>query len=186
MPSRTQLVCLHEGKRGNTDAVFINTLVNALDPAWLRKEGSNIVRMIPCDGRKQLIARMPAELRLCLSRGADTTLMVWADLDHDMADGPRLTSLFREEAEKDGITQDDFNRVVFVFAKDRLENWIEFLGTGRTDEDREGPRVKHNKSAADAARVLATRCRGNQREPPLPASLAWSCQNWRALVERMK
>lgn len=31
--------------------------------------------------------------------GADTTLMVWADLDHDMEDGDALKAKFREVAE---------------------------------------------------------------------------------------
>jgi len=186
MPSRTQLVCLHEGKRGNIDAVFINTLIKTLNPAWLRKEGSNIVRPIACGGRTQLIARMPPELRHCLNRGADTTLMVWADLDDDMADATQLTRLFREEAEKAGISQADFEQVVFVFAKDRLENWIEFLSTGVTNESREGPRETNNRKVADAAKTLAARCKGNQQDPDLPSSLAWSCGNWKNLVQRMR
>ena len=129
---------------------------------------------------------MPKELRNCLSRGADTTLMVWADLDHDMADGNQLKNEFWTAAQNAGIERVAFEKVVFAFAKDRLENWIEFLRIGTTDETQEGPRVKNNRDVADAARVLAERCRSNQPDPPLPASLAWSCQNWQALVERMK
>jgi hypothetical protein len=168
------------------DPVFINTLIKALNPAWVRKEGANFVRTIPCGGRKSLISSMPKELRACLSMGADTTLMVWADLDHDMAEGNELKDAFWAEARKAGIGEDEFRQVVFAFAKDRLENWIEFLHTGNTDEAQEGPRVKKNKDVADAARELAARCRSSQKEPPLPASLAWSCVNWRALVERMR
>ena len=52
----------------------------------------------------------------------------------------------------------DFDRVVFVFAKDRLENWIEFLLTGSTDEAQEGPRVKDGKRVAAAAKTLAQTC----------------------------
>ena len=81
---------------------------------------------------------MPEELRTCLEMGADTTLMVWADLDDDMADGDQLRQAFWTSAEKNGITKEQFDTVVFVFAKDRLENWIEFLLTGSTDESREG------------------------------------------------
>ncbi len=187
MASRTQIVCLHEGEQGRSiDPVFINALIKALAPAWLRKDGSNIVRMIPCGGRTQLIARMPAELRLCLGRGADTTLMVWADLDHDMADGDQLKNAFWAEANKAGITEAEFGTVVFAFAKDRLENWIEFLSKGNTDETQEGPREQNNRKVADAARVLAERCRSNPSDPPLPPSLAWSCENWRELVKRMR
>ncbi len=187
MPSRTQLVCLHEGEKGrSSDPVFINALIKALDPAWLRKEGSNIIRLNGCGGRRDLISAMPKELRACLGRGASTTLMVWADLDDNMEDGDQLKNAFWAEANKAGITEAEFGTVVFAFAKDRLENWIQFLSTGNTDETQEGPREKNNRKVADAAKTLAARCRSNQPDPPLPASLTWSCNNWRALVRRMR
>ena len=58
--------------------------------------------------------------------GADTTLMVWADLDHDMNDGNQLRDKSREKARENGIADIDFDRVVFVFAKDRLETGLNF------------------------------------------------------------
>lgn len=187
MPSRTQIVCLHEGKQGRSiDPVFINALIKKINPGWLRKEGSNYVRTVPCGGRKELISETPGELQKCLARGGDTTLMVWADLDDDMSNGDDLKKAFWEEAQRADISEDEFNQVVFAFAKDRLENWIEFLLTGSTDENQEGPRVKNNKQVAEAAKALADRCKSNQQDPPLPDSLVWSCRNWRALVDRMK
>jgi len=185
--SRTQIVCLHEGLRGRSiDPVFIRTLLRELDPAWIRPwKGSNIIRPVACEGRRNLIAKMPDELQTCIAMGADTTLMVWADLDHDMDDGDQLRQKFYEKAKQNGIADDDFDRVVFVFAKDRLENWIEFLFTGSTDEAQEGPRVKDGKRVAAAAKTLAQRCKGQLQGVQLPPSLNWSCQNWRRLVERM-
>lgn len=129
---------------------------------------------------------MPAQLRACLEMGGDTTLMVWADLDHDMDTGEQLKDRFWISAQQDGITRDQFDEVVFVFAKDRLENWIEFLLTGATDESKEGPRQKHDKLVANAAKTLACRCLGRETGPPNPPSLQWSCQNWRNLVEKMR
>lgn len=129
---------------------------------------------------------MPAELQSCLAMGGDTTLMVWADLDHDMENGDELKNKFWTAALQAGIKKDEFDQVVFVFAKDRLENWIEFLLTGKTDELQEGPRQRHDSSVADAARKLAQRCKGQTAGSPNPPSLDWSCQNWRNLVERMK
>ena len=126
---------------------------------------------------------MPIELRVCLKMGSDTTLMVWADID-DMPDADTLRKEFWEAAQKAGIQRTDFDKVVFVFARNRLENWVEFLNTGVTDEDREGPRVTF-KQAADAARELARMCRG-KTAPTRPASLQWSCKNWLELVARMK
>jgi len=35
-----------------------------------------------------------------------------------------------------------FDKAVFIFPKDRIENWIQYLSTGVTDENTEGPRVK--------------------------------------------
>jgi len=129
---------------------------------------------------------MPEELRICLEMGADTTLMVWADLDHDMDDGDQLRQAFWTSARQNGITKDEFDTAVFVFAKDRLENWIEFLLTGSTDEAREGPREKDGRRVAEAAKSLAGRCKGQLRGAPLPPSLNWSCENWRRLAERMR
>ena len=186
--SRTQIVCLHEGERGRSiDPIFIRNLLKVLDPAWIRPwKGNNMIRTIPCAGRKDLIERMPTELLSCLKMGGDTTLMIWADLDNDMADGDELKAKFWTVAQKAGIAQEQFDQVVFVFAKDRIENWIEFLQTGTTDESKEGPRLKHDRPVADAAKSLAKKCLSGAAEPNLPPSLAWSCRNWHTLVERMK
>ena len=187
MASRTQIVCLCEGEKGaSIDQVFINKLIRTIKPSWLRRDGANYVTMEPRGGRKEVIAEMPNQLRLCLNAGGDTTLMVWADCDHDCADGEVLKGKFLEEAKRQGITKEQFDLVVFIFARDRLENWIEFLKTGKTDESSEGPRVNHNREAADAAKKLADFCKGNKPVPGIPPSLQWSCRNWRALAERMK
>lgn len=188
MASRTQIVCLHEGEKGRSiDPIFIRTLLKALNPAWIRPwTGNNIVRTRDCGGRKALIAAMPQELESCLSMGGDTTLMVWADLDHDMADGEHLKAEFWAVAEQAGITKQQFEQVVFVFAKDRIENWVEFLLTGFTDESKEGPRQKHDRPVAEAAKSLAAKCLTGASIPNVPTSLAWSCTNWKNLVKRMK
>ena len=89
-------------------------------------------------------------------------------------------------AQQAEITREQFDQVVFVFAKDRIENWVEFLLTGTTDESKEGPRQRHDQPVANAARLLAKRCLSGAPEPGLPPSLAWSCRNWRTLVERMR
>jgi len=167
--SRTQIVCLCEGKKGaSIDEVFINKLIRTIKPNWLRPVGANYVRMEPRGGRKEVIAEMPNQLRLCLNAGGDTTLMVWADCDHDCADGEVLKAKFWEEAERQGITKEQFDRAVFVFAKDRLENWIEFLQTGNPDEAKEGPRVTHNRTAADAAKKLAEFCKAGRSVDGMP------------------
>lgn len=167
--------------------MFIRVLLKDLNPAWIRPwQGNNILRALDCGGRKDLVARMPRELRSCLEMGGSTTLMVWADLDDSMPDPEALKREFRTTAEQAGITNEEFDQVVFAFAKDRLENWVEFLLTGETDEAREGPRLRHDREAAEAAKLLARRCASGAPEPRLPPSLAWSCQNWRALVERMR
>jgi hypothetical protein len=132
-----------------------------------------------------LIAAMPAELKRCLAAGGHTTLMVWGDVDHNLPDCEALKEQFWRKAQEAGITKEDFNSVVFVFAKDRLENWIEFLNTKGTDESREGPRVRNDREAANAARTLAGLCLSGNPVRDMPASLQWSCKNWRKLVNRM-
>jgi len=184
--SRTQIVCLCEGTRGGTDAVFINRLMKTLEPSWVRREGSNIVRTLPCGGRSEVIKRTPDALKECLNAGGHTTLMVWADCDDDCADGDALKAKFWKEAKQSEITQEDFDCIVFIFAKDRLENWIQFLDTGQTNEAEEGPRVKHGREATEAAKRLADACKAGRTLENMPPSLQWSCDNWRALVERTK
>lgn len=188
MASRTQIVCLCEGKKGaSIDEVFINKLIKCLDPNWLRPwKGSNTIRLVPCGNRTALIAKMPAELRSCLDAGADTTLMVWADLDDDRENGDSLKADFWQEAQRNKISKADFDRVVFIFAKDRLENWIEYLETGKTDESQEGPRTKHNRQVADAAKKLAAMCQAGKPVEGMPPSLIWSCKNWHSLVQKFK
>jgi hypothetical protein len=131
-----------------------------------------------------LIAKFPEKLRETLAAGGDTTLMVWADIDDNFLDGDALRSAFWEEAQSKGIVSEQFNKAVFVFAKDRIENWIEFLNTGSTDESIEGPRTRHNREAADAASRLAGICLQGAPIPNVPLSLEWSCRNWRELVSR--
>ncbi|MCG8585524.1 MAG: hypothetical protein MI757_12505 [Pirellulales bacterium] len=187
MASRTELVCLCEGEWGKSiDSVFINRLIRNLKPNWIRKQGSNFVDIKPQGGRKSLIAAVPAELRRCLNQGANTTLIVWADLDDNMDNGDQLVEVFKKAALAEGISENEFKSVVFIFAKDRIENWIEFLETGSTDETVEGPRVKQGRRARDAAVLLADRCKKEQADPPLPPSLDWSCKNWHRLVKRMQ
>lgn len=188
MANRTQIVCLHEGTKGSSiDPIFIRALIQALAPPWIRPfQGSNIVRLVNCGGRTEVIRKLPSELRACLATGGLTTLMVWADMDDDIVNGEDLKRKFWSEAQRQGIGEAEFAQVVFAFAKDRIENWIEFLATGYTDEGQEGPRVKHNTEVVEAAKTLARRCKQQQSNPPLPSSLEWSCRNWRALVDRMK
>ena len=188
MASSTQIVCLHEGEQGRSiDPVFINSLLKGLDPAWLRPwKGNNIIRCQACGGRDSLIEAMPTQLKSCLSMGGSTTLMVWADLDDDKAEGDELKQAFWVVARQAGITEEQFSQVVFVFAKDRIENWIEFLITGNTDENVEGARQKHGRVVASAARELAKKCKTGAVIANIPPSLEWSCRNWKTLVARMK
>jgi len=112
--------------------------------------------------------------------------MVWADVDDDMPDCNALKEVFRKEAISQGIKDSEFVQIVFIFAKDRIENWVEFLNTGKTDESMEGPRVPHNRVVAKAAEKLAEMCQKSTPIANMPPSLEWSCCNWHSLVTRMK
>jgi hypothetical protein len=186
MASRTQIVCLHEGERGRSiDPLFIRALIKRLDPSWIRPwPGSNVIRTVPYGGRSTLIANLPRELKAANQAGANTTVIVWADVDDNMEGPERLKQAFWTAAQSEGITADQFGQVIFAFAEDRLENWIEFLNSGSTDESREAPRVKDSE-AVKAAKKLADFCLRGAPIPNLPPSLQWSCRNWKALVERM-
>lgn len=186
MPNRTQIVCLHEGKEGRSiDPLFIRALIKKLDPPWIRPwPGNNVIRTVDCGGRLRLMAKLPTEIKAAVQAGGDTTVVVWADVDDNMANPNALKSAFWAECQRAGITREQFEEVVFALAEDRIENWIEFLNTGSTDESREGPRVK-DFEAVQAARRLAELCSQGTTLPRMPASLQWSCQNWRALKQRM-
>ncbi len=167
------------------DPVFIRTLIKKLDPAWLRPwPGSNVIRTVDCGGRAELLGRFPDELKAVLQAGGDTTLLVWADVD-DLESPDALKQAFWEQAKAAGITSVQFDQVVFAFARKRLENWVEFLNSGKTDESRGGPRVK-DPEALQAVTKLAELCQGKCPVSRLPPSLEWSCENWRRLVDRMK
>lgn len=188
MPNRTQILCLHEGRDGRSiDPLFIRTLIKGLKPSWIAPwPGSNVIRTVGCHGRKELMETTPRELRTVLAQGNRVTLMVWADLDHDQADGDGLKELFWRECERQGVSRGEFDTIVFAFAKDRLENWIQFLNEGATDERVEGPRVKFDRDVGNSAKKLARMCLKGVGAESLPKSLQWSCQNWRELVGRMK
>lgn len=186
--NRTQLVCMHEGtKNRSIDPVFIRVLIKSLSPAWLRPwGGSNTILFKDCGARSQLISRFPTELNFCLKRGGNTTLLVLADLDHDCETGDVLKERFWKVANAQGFTKPQFDQAIFAFAKDRLENWIEFLSVGATDESQEGPRVQSDQQAVLAARKLASMCQSGDQELTLPPSLEWSCINWRTLTKRFR
>jgi hypothetical protein len=187
VPKRTQIVCLHEGVNGRSiDPLFIRALIKKLDPAWIRPwPGSNVIRTVDCGGRTDLIARLPAEIKAADQAGGNTTVMVWADVDDDLPDPEALKARFWSTAQAEQISADQFRRVVFAFAKDRLENWIEFLNSGVTDELQEGPRVR-DPEAIKAAKELAGHCLSGAAIANVPPSLEWSCRNWRELVDRMR
>jgi hypothetical protein len=186
--NRTQIVCLHEGKKGRSiDPLFIRTLIKKLDPSWIRPwPGNNVIRTAGYGGRSTLIARLPDEIRAAEQAGGNTTVVVWADVDDNIQSPEALKAAFWAAAQAAGISAEQFNRVVFALAEDRLENWVEFLNSGTTDESREGPRVRHDREAVEAARRLAEYCSRGAAILNIPPSLEWSCRNWRALVDRMR
>lgn len=187
MSKRTQIVCMHEGRQGRSvDPVFINAFLKKYAPAWLRPWRTSMVRLVPCGGKTELRNQFPKELKNVLSARSDTTLIIFADMDDDIKKGDELKELYWKIAEENRISKDDFEKVVFIFSKDRIENWIQFIRTGITDENQEGPRVESNAIVRDAAQKLAEMCLKGEYKTNIPTSLAWSCSNWHSLVDRMK
>jgi hypothetical protein len=88
-------------------------------------------------------------------------------------------------ARQSGIEDNDLERVVFVFAKDRLENWIEFLVTGSTDEAQEGPREKDGKTVA-AAKKAGPDVQGATTRSSAPAIPRLVMPKRHRLVARMR
>jgi hypothetical protein len=186
MPKRTQIICIHEGKNGpSVDPVFANAFLKVYNPEWIRPWKTTAVRFIGYGDKTSLRKAFPKELQSCGAVGGDTTLVVLADVD-DLQNGDELKSNYWEEAKAAGLSEKLFGNVVFIFPKDRIENWIEFLNAGETDESQEGPRVKDLSTVRDAAKKLARLCRSGHIPGPFPPSLEWSCRNWRVLVERMR
>lgn len=178
---------------GGADGLYFEQLSDgekaliALYPQWIRRwKGSNVIRAVDCGDRTALMQRLPGEIKAATQVGGNITVMVWADVDDDMPNPDALKDAFWAACKQQGVTPEQFNQVVFALAKDRIENWIEFLNTSQTDELREGPRVGNDNEAVQAANRLAELCRKGARIPNIPASHAWSCRNWKALVERMR
>ncbi len=187
MSKRTQIVCIHEGKKGaSIDPVFVNAFLKAYDPEWIRPWGTSKIRLVPKGGKTELQADFPKELKNVLRAGADTTLIVFADIDDKLKTGDELKELYWRTAQENGISREEFDKVVFIFSKDRIENWIQFLQTGQTDENKEGPRVNNNSEVRNAAQKLAEMCLSGNPTVSLPPSLHWSCNNWHQLINRMK
>jgi len=186
MAKRTQIVCIHEGKKDSVDLVFANAFLKTCDPGWLRPYATGKAHFEGCGSKSELLQRFPQELKKCIAAGSDTTLIVLADIDDKLKNGEELKKAYWETAQEAGITREMFDKAVFIFPKDRIENWIQYLSTGVTDENTEGPRVKNNRVARDKARLLAEKCRQpRQTKETFPPSLEWSCRNWKSLVERM-
>ena len=186
MSKRTRIVCIHEGKKGaSIDPVFANAFIKAYSPEWLRPWETSKVRLVPYGGKTELRNNFVKELRGVITAGGDTTLIVFADIDDELQNGEELKEEYWKTAQRQNIKIEDFNKVVFIFAKDRIENWIEFLLNGSTDESKEGQRIKDNSMVRQAARRLANMCLSNSSEK-LPPSLEWSCKNWHLFVKRMK
>jgi hypothetical protein len=185
MAKRTQIVCLHEGKKGRSiDPVFANSFLKAYNPEWLRPRSTGIVRFVPCGGKAELLKAFPAELRACEAAGGNTTLIILTDADKDKPE--YLKEKYRNAAKAEGLAKEVFEKIIFIFPKYRIENWVEFLINGTTDENKEGQRISDFSTVREAARKLAENCRLNVTDPLLPPALQWSCGNWRDLVERMR
>ena len=182
--NRTQIVCLLEGTKDSADLIFANAFLHAFDPQWLRPYSAQKFRSVTCGGRNNVIDRFPIELKICAHQGADTTLIVFADVDDD-ENGEILKRRFKKRADEAGIEDELFRKAVFILPKDRIENWIQFLNTGSTDELVEGPREKKVDKIKEAARKLAKICKTQSHVENIPPSLSWSCVNWNELKDRM-
>ena len=179
---RTEVVCILEGDFGSTDHIFASAFKKKLNPKWLRPTCK--VRFEPCGSRNNVISRFSDELKSCIRRGSESTLIVLADVDDDCIDSEELKMKFWDKAKDAGVTHEMFEKAVFIFPKDRIENWIQFLNTGVTNENIEAPRVTRDEARA-AASKLVEMYRNNSDTTNLPPSLTWSCQNWKKLTDRM-
>lgn len=113
-------------------------------------------------------------------------LAVLADVDDDVASPDVLKEKYWQAAEAAGISRGVFDKVLFLFPKYRIENWIQYINNGSTDENAKGPRVP-NSVAKEAGKKLAQMClNGTTGGAQLPLSLEWSCRNWHGLLGRMQ
>jgi hypothetical protein len=187
MAKRTQIVCIHEGHPGHSiDPLFANSFLKAYNPEWLRPWKTGLVRFIGYGDKTTLLNHFVPELKTCINYGSDVTLIVLADVD-DLKDCEELKRIYWQKAQEAGIKEDAFNKVVFAFPRNRIENWVEFLLTGKTNEGKEGPRIYDNTKVRDAGKKLAELCRNTgEMGEVFPQSLLWTCKNWHTLVSRMK
>lgn len=192
MSHRTQIVYMHEGEKNDegimnsVDPIFANAFLRKYDPKWLRSP----TKPVPCGRKGRLLEMFPQTLKDVMAQGSDTTLIVLADVDDKIDDCEKLKDDYWEVAQKADIKREDFDKVVFIFPKDRIENWVEFLCGRETDESVEGKRTKKTASGKrlvrDAAERLAQMCKSGHGIPNIPPSLEWSCKNWRKFSNGMQ
>ena len=182
----TQIICIHEGVDNSVDRKFAQAFLKQYKPSWVRPGKNNKGwQFESCGDNTNLLKQFPRYLDLCSRRGGHTTLVVLGDLDHSHKNGDELKEKYWKAANAADIKREYFDQVIFIFPKDRIENWIEYINMGHTNEEIEGPRVSIEE-ARKAGKALAVRCKSSQALQNIPLSLAWSCNNWQQLVRRMR
>jgi hypothetical protein len=96
MAKRTQIVCMHEGKKGTSiDPVFANAFLKSYDPEWIRPWKTGAVHFVECGGKSELLDAFPQGLQKCEAAGVDRPLIVLADIDDKLENGDQLKEKYR-------------------------------------------------------------------------------------------
>ena len=106
-----------------------------------------------------------------------TALVVLIDADRDSVETIRrlLDDRLKQE-QMNALSSED--RVFIASPKWRIENWIEYLKTGKTDEKSQGPRLDDEGSARTLALDLHRKCLVKSPLLNVPPSLGKACEEW--------
>jgi hypothetical protein len=167
MAKRVEIVFLHEDTQHQSfGTAFLNkiTRVRRIEPVRMGR-------------RSMLVNDFPRQLKAVRSRGGKAALVVLIDADHDSVQEIREV-LDRRLKEADMPTISPEDPIFIAIPKWRIENWIEYLRTGDTDEAAQGARLIDEASARPLAAKLHETCLNG---PPLaspPPSLEQACTEW--------
>lgn len=146
--------------------------------------GIRNIETVRAGSRANVINRFPKELKALRSRSG-SALVVMIDADKDSVSDVR--QIIDQKLAQTGEPPVRVKDLVFVASpKWRIENWIQYLREGHTDESKQGPRLDKENSCREDAKRLFESCIGNVALLQAPESLESACAEWKPFRNRIK
>lgn len=172
--ARVEIVFLHEDTQHQSfGTAFLNQIktMRRIEPV---RKGS----------RALLVQDFPRQVKAVRSRGGAAALVVLIDADRDSVD--KVWNILNDRLKQEGMSVISSSDLIFIASpKWRIENWIEYLRTGATNEELQGPRLEDEGSAREDAGSLYQMCVTRALPPNPPPSLKAACEQWLAFRDKL-